>query len=75
MAKLKIVRGWTLLRREADWKQWDKEQQGDYKTPAPCFPCFARERMRSDESTEYEYLTDGMMADMQAALKEQWNTK
>ena len=69
MAKLKIVGGWTLLRSEADWHQWHKEQGAFYAEPAPCFPCFVQERLTSDEGTIYEYLTGGMLAVMIAAVQ------
>lgn len=69
MPNLKIVRGWTLLRRESDWKHWDKEQQALYKTPAPCFPCFVQGRITADEEETYDYLTGGMIVDMLAILQ------
>lgn len=67
--KLTQVRGWTLLQRETDWKKWHGENLAFYPEPAPCFPCLVQERLTSDDNSTYEYLTEGMMSDMQAAVK------
>lgn len=65
---LPVVRGWTLLRKAQDYVAWHAQQGAFYEQWPPCFPCFVQERLCSDESTTYEYVTEGMLADMEAAL-------
>ena len=67
--KLKMIHGWTLLKNEKDFNLWHEDQAALYATPAPCFPCLVKEVLTSDENTTYEYLTAGMISEMQKALE------
>lgn len=65
---MREICGWALLRSEKEWRAWGTKNGADYPSPPPCYPCLVKRRFMSDESTEYEYLTQGMLADMTAAL-------